>query len=246
MPISDRVRKILWGRSGNRCAICRHELVVDATTNDDDSVIGDECHIVSSKPKGPRHDATIIDFDDLDNLILLCRIHHKVIDDQVATYSVLRLQQIKEGHEAWVLSSLESKTSPGRNEMADDKKFTIVTSHNQSGGITAGTVHINNAPAPTLNLDTVFVHQKQGSEFLSRFAISVESPYPPASLYLEVKAPSIKGIQVIPQRTGMFTLGHSGTRNGMAFTTIQNPYGLMHLDVVTSEKDRPSIEYDFQ
>ena len=39
MAITDRTRKFLWGRSGNRCAIGNNELVVDATPNDDKSVI---------------------------------------------------------------------------------------------------------------------------------------------------------------------------------------------------------------
>ena len=48
MAINDKTRKVLWGRSGNRCAICRRELVLDATTVDDVSVVGEECHIVSA------------------------------------------------------------------------------------------------------------------------------------------------------------------------------------------------------
>ncbi|HWP60610.1 MAG TPA: hypothetical protein VNL14_22135 [Candidatus Acidoferrales bacterium] len=57
MAITDKTRKILWGRSGNRCAMCRRELVVEATPTDDESVVGDECHIVSGKGQGPRYDA---------------------------------------------------------------------------------------------------------------------------------------------------------------------------------------------
>jgi hypothetical protein len=55
--MTDKTRKILWGRSGNRCAVCEHELVVDATAVDDESVVGDECHIVSGKGQGPRYDS---------------------------------------------------------------------------------------------------------------------------------------------------------------------------------------------
>jgi hypothetical protein len=39
MAITDRTRKFLWGRSGNRCAIGNNELVVDATPDDDKSII---------------------------------------------------------------------------------------------------------------------------------------------------------------------------------------------------------------
>lgn len=108
MGITDKTRKILWGPSGNRCAICRHELVVDATAVDDESVVGDECHIMSGKGQGPRYEAAF-PFDRLDepdNLILLCRVHHKMIDDQHETYTVDLLRSLKANHEKWVSSTL--------------------------------------------------------------------------------------------------------------------------------------------
>ncbi len=61
MNITDKDRKILWGRSGNRCAICKHELVIEATPNDAESVVGEECHIISGSPNGPRHDPTYLE-----------------------------------------------------------------------------------------------------------------------------------------------------------------------------------------
>lgn len=111
MAISDKTRKVLWGRSGNRCAMCRHELVVDATPSDDESVVGDECHIVSPKEQGPRFDASLpVDqVNDPANLILLCRIHHKMVDDQRETYSVEVLRALKANHEKWVSSTLTAQ-----------------------------------------------------------------------------------------------------------------------------------------
>jgi hypothetical protein len=108
MAITDKTRKILWGRSGNRCAMCRHELVVDATPADDESVVGDECHIVSGKGQGPRYDPAFSPdrLDELDNLILLCRVHHKMVDDQHETYTADALRTLKANHEKWVSSTL--------------------------------------------------------------------------------------------------------------------------------------------
>jgi hypothetical protein len=118
MSISDRTRKILWGRSGNRCAICKNELVIDSTEQDDESVIADECHIKSSKPNGPRHDPSYPadKLDSYDNLILLCRTHHKMVDDQSATYTTNILRQMKSNHEVWVSQKLteNEKTPPVR------------------------------------------------------------------------------------------------------------------------------------
>lgn len=114
MTISDKTRKILWGRSGNRCSICKHEIVVDATQEDDESVIGDECHIISPHVGGPRHDTTFPkdQLDSYDNLILLCRIHHKMVDDQKDTYTTEILRQIKSNHEKWVTEKLDPSQIP--------------------------------------------------------------------------------------------------------------------------------------
>ena len=108
MSISDRTRKLLWGRSGNRCAICKKELVVNATAADDESVVADECHIVSPEENGPRHDPSCPkdNLDSYNNLILLCRVHHKQVDDQQATFSADALRGVKSEHELWVSEKL--------------------------------------------------------------------------------------------------------------------------------------------
>jgi hypothetical protein len=108
MSISDKTRKILWARSGNRCALCRRELVVDATIADSESVVADECHIVSGKALGPRYDSAFPSerLDEVDNLVLFCRVHHKMVDDQLETYTVDILRQLKANHEKWVSCSL--------------------------------------------------------------------------------------------------------------------------------------------
>jgi len=56
MSITLKTHKMLWGRSGNRCAMpdCRKELVMDATETDDESLIGEECHIIAESPRRPQ------------------------------------------------------------------------------------------------------------------------------------------------------------------------------------------------
>ncbi|WP_350339187.1 HNH endonuclease [Geomonas sp. Red32] len=102
---------MLWGRSGNLCAICRQRLVVDETELDSESVVGDECHIISGAPNGPRHEPTFPadEIDDISNLLLLCRVHHKMVDDQFETYSAELLRNIKASHEKWVESKLKGQ-----------------------------------------------------------------------------------------------------------------------------------------
>jgi hypothetical protein len=111
MAITDKTRKVLWAKSGNRCALCRHRLVVDETDLDDESVVGEECHICAQTPNGPRYESTLSveNIDHLDNLILLCSTHHKLIDDQIETYSASIIHALKANHEKWVEEKLKDK-----------------------------------------------------------------------------------------------------------------------------------------
>jgi hypothetical protein len=47
--------KMLWGRSGNRCAICKIEL----TPVGSESVLGEMAHIIADKQKGPRGESDL-------------------------------------------------------------------------------------------------------------------------------------------------------------------------------------------
>ena len=114
MGISDKARKILWSQSGGRCAICKRELVVGATPSDDEAIVGDECHLVSGKLDGPRHDPSFPrkKLNSHDNLILLCRNDHKEVDDQSETYTVAVLTQMRKSHETWVSQELSKNHKP--------------------------------------------------------------------------------------------------------------------------------------
>jgi len=112
MGISDKTRKILWARSGNQCAICKDELVIDATGQDDDSVVAEESHIISGRERGPRYDSSFPKekLDSYENLILLCRTHHKMVDDQEDTYTADILRQMKSNHEVAVAKKMKGST----------------------------------------------------------------------------------------------------------------------------------------
>ena len=113
IAINDKTRKLLWGRSGSQCAFCRSELIMDATPQDNESVIGEECHIISGKPNGPRYNPEfrIDEIDSYSNLILLCRIHHKIIDDQPETFTTDILRKLKANHERHVKETLKLASS---------------------------------------------------------------------------------------------------------------------------------------
>ena len=58
-------------------------------------------HIIASSPDGPRGDEKLSYelSDKLENLMLLCPEHHKLIDESVAEYSVEKLRAMKQKHE---------------------------------------------------------------------------------------------------------------------------------------------------
>lgn len=124
MAISDRTRKILWARAGGRCSKCRISLVTEGTDTDDPSVIGEEAHIISEAPSGPRY-AYLPDYDVYDNLILLCGNDHKPADDQWRHYTVEKLRQIKSEHEAWVARQLASATATDPIRLVPDPAYPI-------------------------------------------------------------------------------------------------------------------------
>lgn len=108
--ISVRTRKILWGRSGHRCAMCevKTELIEDIGLEGDTSIVGDEAHIVAKEKDGPRgeSDYPMENRNDYENLMILCKKHHKIIDDHPDKYTIELLKEIKSNHEQWVNTNL--------------------------------------------------------------------------------------------------------------------------------------------
>jgi hypothetical protein len=125
MGISNKTRKNIWAKSGNRCSICKTELFAEKTKKEEVN-IGEECHIISSKINGPRYKPNLDDYDNYNNLILLCRNHHKEIDELSETFSEEVLQFIKTKHENWVRDTL--KKSVGEDKKKEPKFLSRITS----------------------------------------------------------------------------------------------------------------------
>lgn len=117
MAITDRTRKTLWAKSGNRCALCKVELVQRKSPpgGNQDVIVGQECHMV---PKNNRTIEPEHDLDCYDNLILLCANDHKKTHDQADFYSSDKLRSIKNVHEDWVASRLKTKQSPATKKIS--------------------------------------------------------------------------------------------------------------------------------
>jgi hypothetical protein len=109
--IPPKDQKLLCLRSGNRCAFpkCWTLLVEDKTDKDHESIIAEMAHIKGEKPNAARYDPdmTAKERNSYDNLILVCRIHHKIIDDQEDTYTVEKLHDFKRKHEASIQNCTE-------------------------------------------------------------------------------------------------------------------------------------------
>jgi hypothetical protein len=110
---TDRTLKLLWGRAAGRCVMpgCRVELFAEATEYDPVVVIGEIAHVAGAADAGPRAapELAIAQRNDYDNLILLCQNCHARIDGQTGFYSVVKLKDIKQAHEAWVRASLPER-----------------------------------------------------------------------------------------------------------------------------------------
>jgi len=106
-------RKLLWGKSRNRCAFYDCDQVLINTFQGGASqpvVIGEEAHMVAENDDGPRADPNMPqnERDSYANLILLCPTHHTVIDKDEAAWSAERLRDMKDRHEAAVAPGLHS------------------------------------------------------------------------------------------------------------------------------------------
>jgi hypothetical protein len=123
MGVSLKTNRMLWGRAASRCSLpdCRRELVLDPSSTDDPSLVGEAAHIVAEEKNGPRgeSDLTPDQRNKYDNLILLCNVHHKQVDDQPAHFTVQELKRLKLAHEEWIRSSLQLDPQ----KQADDEKW---------------------------------------------------------------------------------------------------------------------------
>jgi hypothetical protein len=103
MAISVQTQKHLWARSFNVCAFvpCIQPLTLDPSAERTGSVVlGEQAHIRSPKPGGPRYDPHYKrDVDGFENLVLLCPTHHSMIDaNNGRNFTVSQLEQMKAQH----------------------------------------------------------------------------------------------------------------------------------------------------
>lgn len=110
MAIGQKDIKLLWGRSGNRCAICRVELSQDAKYSNLSFPLGEQAHIVGEKDDAARGKSILTEAErnSYHNLILLCPNHHTEIDKNEADWPVEKIHMQKSEHELWVQQTLSN------------------------------------------------------------------------------------------------------------------------------------------
>jgi hypothetical protein len=150
---SDKIR--LWVRSGGRCAICNKYLL----DLEYDVSIGEMAHIVgwSKAKKSPRGDSDLAleDRNVVDNLVLLCADHHKIVDTKslLEEFTIERLIKHKTDHELRIhhLTSLQ----------VDSESIVI----RMLGGIRGASVEVSKEYARHV----IFHSQQKYARFLDSF-----------------------------------------------------------------------------
>ena len=137
MNLSDKDRKLLWGKAGNCCSyrfkgtVCSQPLVL--TREGNDVVIGNECHIIGEKQGSARYVADCTNRESYENAILLCPVHHKLVDDTEDVHTADVLRQMKSEHEEATVSNAD--TLKGRLKLEDSEFVTEVSDADRAVGM---------------------------------------------------------------------------------------------------------------
>src|SRR5277367_6387815 len=95
--VSAAARRIALIRAGNRCSYTGCNLALVSSSGDP---IAEVCHIESVSRGSPRYSASRFlqerGMAVIENLIVLCPTHHRLVDSDVITYPVEWLRRVKE------------------------------------------------------------------------------------------------------------------------------------------------------
>ena len=100
----QRTVALLFGLSGNRCAHpdCNNRIIAEPTSFDDAAIVGHIAHVYSRSSDGPRpypgNKPTPQAINGFENLILLCRHCHALVDEQENTYAADEIIRWKTAH----------------------------------------------------------------------------------------------------------------------------------------------------
>jgi len=144
------VIKRLFAVSDNKCAYpdCCLPLVELSGT-----VTGEIAHIKAAEKNGPRYDISQTEEEryGFNNLFLLCRRHHKIIDSEIKQHPVELLQKFKKQHElpGTIIEITPQMDSIGQALLRNYQNIIISNNRGQIAINSPGTVQAN-----TINLKT--------------------------------------------------------------------------------------------
>jgi len=152
--------KRLFAVSGNRCAFPKCPIpLVDSESG---TLTANICHIRARSPEGPRYDPAQTDEqrNDFANLLLMCPVHHTVIDADDESYTVARLEQLKAEHEGKFQHGLPPNDELARALISVSNNAvtagSILLASNQSGGQMAHSItNIHAAPSRQAILEPI-------------------------------------------------------------------------------------------
>lgn len=147
--LTEKENIALWVASGGRCAICNKELIWE----EDRGVIinlADKAHIIAHSDDGPRgginlshFGLTADDLDSINNLMLLCKNHHKIVDDCPEKFPADRLFKLKNDHASSIKRKLDKQSSSLAviHRTMDDTPFSINLAKNEDVLLLGQTEH---------------------------------------------------------------------------------------------------------
>lgn len=110
--IDRKTQLILMGKAAGKCTFrgC-NKCVVEEVLTKKRVNLSNFAHIIADSPNGPRGDAVLSERlkSAESNLMVMCRDHHKLIDDDENTYTVGVLKEMKKEHEEYIEKLLKIK-----------------------------------------------------------------------------------------------------------------------------------------
>jgi hypothetical protein len=161
MSYLDSTLKKLSILSRNKCAFpdCPLPLIDESGT-----LTGEICHIKARNSGGKRYDAaqTNKERNAYENLILMCSIHHTVIDSSEEIFTVEILQKLKENHE----SQNPNPNEQGKLEILIEKLHKIVEKDNVSSDLSKLLKEKNSVLIKVQKLAAEMKHKERLDEWL--------------------------------------------------------------------------------
>ena len=115
------IRSLLSEKSGNKCAFpnCQNELVTL-----EGRLLGEICSIIPMNPTHPRgvEDFSQEQHSSIENYILLCPYHHRLIDAEPDLYTVEHLKKMIDEHKQKQPQKEAGKQLPSNKPDAGDGK----------------------------------------------------------------------------------------------------------------------------